>query len=131
LTLKRLAQPLSAKAHFQVARSRTPAFTCKTPRPLSAKTKLISGAIHRRTSVAKRDFYAHVGVPEIWHYDGKRLQILQWTSSGYTEISHSPTFPVLTARRLTQTLEQSRTKGQSVALRTFRQWLRKNLPAND
>lgn len=83
------------------------------------------------TSVAKRDFYAHVGVPEIWHYDGKRLQILQWASSGYIEISHSPTFPVLTAKRLTQTLEQSRTKGQSVALRAFRQWLRKNLPAND
>lgn len=81
------------------------------------------------TSVAKRDFYAHVGVPEIWHYDGKRLQILQWTSSGYIEISHSPAFPVLTTKRLTRALEQCKTKGQSVALRAFRQWLRKNLPA--
>jgi Uma2 family endonuclease len=81
------------------------------------------------TSSAKRNFYAHIGVPEIWRYDGTRLQILQWTASGYSETSHSLAFPVLTAKRLTQALEQSKTKGQSAALRSFRQWLRKNLPA--
>lgn len=80
-------------------------------------------------STAKRDFYAHIGVPEIWRYDGRRLQILQWTASGYVETSHSPAFPVLTAKRLTQALEQSKTQGQSAALRAFRKWLRKNLPA--
>lgn len=83
------------------------------------------------TSTAKRDFYAHVGVPEIWRYDGKRLLILQWTKSGYVERSHSPAFALLTAKRLTQALEQCKTKGQSVALRTFRQWLRKQLSAKD
>lgn len=80
-------------------------------------------------SVAKRDFYAHIGVPEVWSYNGNRLRILQWTESGYVEISHSPAFPVLTAKRLTSALEQCKTKGQSAALRGFRQWLRKNLAA--
>jgi Uma2 family endonuclease len=81
------------------------------------------------TSIAKRDFYAHIGVPELWRYDGKQLQILQWTASGYVEVSHSLAFSVLTTKRLTQTLEQCKTKGQSAALRAFRQWLRKNLAA--
>ncbi len=83
------------------------------------------------TSVAKRDFYAHIGVPEVWNYDGNRLRISQWTESGYIEINHSLAFPVLTAKRLTQALEQCKTKGQSAALRTFRQWLRKNLTTRD
>ncbi len=81
-------------------------------------------------STDKRDFYAHIGVPEIWRYGDTRLQILHLTEQGYAEAAHSLAFPALTAERLTQVLEQSKTDGQSAALRQFRKWLRKQLPSN-
>lgn len=82
------------------------------------------------SSTTKHEFYAGIGVPEIWRYDGARLQIFHLTEQGYVESSNSRAFPLLTADRLTQTLEQSKTEGQSAALRQFRKWLRKQLPSN-
>lgn len=71
----------------------------------------------------KFDFYARLGVPEIWRYDERRAQIYQLEEAGYIEVSASRAFPPLTAEALTQCLEQSKTAGQSAALRSFRAWL--------
>ncbi|MGE0133357.1 MAG: Uma2 family endonuclease [Blastocatellales bacterium] len=79
-------------------------------------------------SLYKLDFYADLGAPEIWPFDEKRLQILHLTEQGYVEATTSRALPVLTADALTQFLEQSKTEGQSAALRSFRRWLRDNLP---
>jgi Uma2 family endonuclease len=81
-------------------------------------------------SLYKLDFYADLGVPEIWRYDEKRLQILHLTDQGYVESASSLAIPVLTAEALTRFLEQSKTEGQSATLRTFRQWLESKLPGN-
>lgn len=80
-----------------------------------------------RSSSTKYEFYASIGVREIWGYDDNRAQILLLTEQGYVESSNSRAFPVLTADRLTQTLEYSKINGQSAALRQFRKWLRKQL----
>jgi len=79
-------------------------------------------------SLYKLEFYADLGVPEIWRYDEKRLWILHLTEQGYAEAATSRALPVVTADALSQFLEQSKTEGQGAALRSFRQWLRSNPP---
>jgi hypothetical protein len=44
---------------------------------------------------------------------------------GYVEAPGSLAFPSLTADVLTEFLEQSKTRGQTAALRSFRQWARR------
>ncbi|MCI0663435.1 MAG: Uma2 family endonuclease [Acidobacteria bacterium] len=79
-------------------------------------------------SLYKLDFYADLGVPEIWRYDEKRLHILHLIEQKYVEATTSRALPALTADALSRFLEQSKTEGQSATLRSFRQWLRENLP---
>ena len=75
-------------------------------------------------SAGKLSFYAAISVPEIWSYDERRVQILHLVDGSYVEMPSSLSFPSLTDRVLTDALEQSKTEGQSAALRTFRQWLK-------
>ena len=75
-------------------------------------------------STRKLQFYAGLGVPELWRYDEERMHIYVLTGNTYVEVPASPTFPILTADALTQFLEQSKTEGQAGAIRSFREWLR-------
>ena len=79
-------------------------------------------------STGKLSFYSAIGVPEIWRYDERQVRILHLIEGRYVdryvEMPSSLTFPVLTDKVLTAALEQSKTEGQSAALRTFRQWLK-------
>ena len=75
-------------------------------------------------STGKLSFYSAIGVPEIWRYDERQVRILHLVDGRYVEMPSSLTFPVLTDKVLTDALEQSKTEGQSAALRTFRQWLK-------
>jgi Uma2 family endonuclease len=79
----------------------------------------------------KLAIYQSLRVPEVWIYNGERLRIRKLTDQGYVEAPDSPAFPLLTADALTETLEKSKTKGQSAALRSFRAWLLSILPANN
>jgi Uma2 family endonuclease len=82
-----------------------------------------------RGSSNKLSIYQSLGVPEVWLYDERKLRIFRLTDDGYVETAESLAFPGLTAEALTQVLEQSKSEGQSAALRSFREWLRDNLPA--
>jgi Uma2 family endonuclease len=75
-------------------------------------------------STGKLSFYSAIGVPEIWRYDERQVRILHLVDGQYVEMPSSLTFPVLTDKVLTDALEQSKTEGQSAALRTFRKWLK-------
>jgi Uma2 family endonuclease len=79
------------------------------------------------SSLFKFDFYARLGVSEIWRYDEKRLRIYQLIGRKYVDASASRVFPVLTGEALTKFLEQSKTEGQTAVRRAFRQWLEENL----
>jgi Uma2 family endonuclease len=78
---------------------------------------------HRSTG--KFTFYAAIGVPEIWRYDERRMQILHLEEQHYIETLESRFLTSVTAQVLTDILEQSKTEGQSAALNSFREWLRK------
>ena len=75
-------------------------------------------------SLSKFAIYAALGVPEIWRYDGERAWIYHLTGQGYTEAPVSSSFPLLTAEALSEFAGQSKIQGQSVALSSFRQWVR-------
>jgi Uma2 family endonuclease len=79
-------------------------------------------------STTKMAIYRCMKVPEVWRYDGRRGQMHNYhlVEDGYVEMPSSLAFPILTAAALSEFLEQSKTKGQTASLRTFRQWLREN-----
>src|SRR5438874_589498 len=52
--------------------------------------------------------------------------LLRLVDCQYVEMPSSLTFPALTDKVLTDALEQSKTEGQSAALRTFRLWLKES-----
>jgi Uma2 family endonuclease len=74
-------------------------------------------------STRKLEFYAGLGVPELWRYDEERMRIYVLTEGSYNEVPASRTFPFLTSETLTRFFEQSKTEGQSEAFRSFRKWL--------
>ena len=79
-------------------------------------------------STRKLQFYADLGVPEVWRYDERSARIYVLTEQSYTEVPFSPTFPVLTSEVLSRVLEQSKTEGQMGAISSFREWLRAHQP---
>ena len=82
-----------------------------------------------RESLSKFPIYAALGVPEIWRYDGKRMEMYQWTPDlHYVEISESRFFPILTPSLLADSIELSKTAGQTDALKAFRQQIRARKP---
>jgi Uma2 family endonuclease len=78
-------------------------------------------------STGKLDFYAALGVPEIWRYDEQRARIYHLIEGSYSEQPRSLALETITADALTGFLEQSKTEGQSAALRSFREWLKQTL----
>ncbi|HEX8151463.1 MAG TPA: Uma2 family endonuclease [Pyrinomonadaceae bacterium] len=75
-------------------------------------------------SLYKFPIYAALRVPEIWRYDGHATRFYKLAGENYEVIQHSLAFPLLTAEDLARYVELSKVKGQSVALRAFRQTLR-------
>jgi len=83
-------------------------------------------------SSTKMAIYASMSVAEVWRYDGRRCEMHIYHLKGdrYVEMPNSLAFPLLTADALSQFLEQSKTKGQTAAVRAFRQWVRANIGPN-
>jgi Uma2 family endonuclease len=69
-------------------------------------------------------FYATIGVPEVWRYDGQRLSMHQRGAAGYTEVPASLAFPGVTADSLAALLRQLETEGQQTVLEAFRRSFR-------
>lgn len=76
-------------------------------------------------SLSKFPIYAALAVPEIWRYDGEHVRFYELAGSEYREVSESRSFSGLTPTMLAETLDQSKTDGQTVALAAFRRrWRR-------
>lgn len=75
-------------------------------------------------SLSRFHTYAALGVPEIWRYDERQVEIYHLTETGYVQAAASRAFPFLTAAVLLQFLERSQTEGQSATLRAFREWVK-------
>lgn len=75
-------------------------------------------------SLAKFDIYRVFGVPEIWRYDGTRVQMYDLAEAVYDGVAHSRFFPWLTCSTLQELLDLSKADGQTRALRVLRERLR-------
>jgi Uma2 family endonuclease len=73
------------------------------------------------TDIAKNQFYAKIGVPEFWRFDGKVLRIYQLQSANYTEVEASPTFPLVPKERLYEFLTEAQ-EDEMEAVYSLRTW---------
>ncbi|MBP0012646.1 MAG: Uma2 family endonuclease [Roseofilum sp. SBFL] len=74
-------------------------------------------------SINKFDLYADFGVPEVWRYDGDRLQFDQLEGKEYKQSEHSLAFPFLQATEIMGFLELRKTTKETALIREFRQWV--------
>ncbi len=76
-------------------------------------------------SINKLPIYAELGIPEVWRYDGEKLEILQPRDEGYVEVSESVSLPGLKSTVLTELVERSKSSRRTVWLREVREAVRK------
>lgn len=77
-------------------------------------------------SLDKQPIYAAIGVPELWRYDGNKLEVfvLQQLDGEYEAVSKSPTFPWMSREVIPRFIRQSLVDGETATLRAFREWVR-------
>lgn len=72
-------------------------------------------------SINKLPIYARLEVPEVWRYDGKKLEILKLEDDGYVEVSESAALPSLAGSVLARLIERSKSLRRTVWLQEVRQ----------
>lgn len=80
------------------------------------------------TSLNKLPIYANLGVPEVWRYDGRNLNVfvLDQENNQYQIVAQSQAFPFLDIQLIPRLMQQSLEIGETATLKQFRQWLREN-----
>lgn len=77
------------------------------------------------SSCQKRlEVYRELAIPEIWSYDGSRLQIYQLVSGEYQIVPRSLTFPTIPVVEIEPFLAQTMEADYLTLIRSFRQWVR-------
>jgi len=71
-------------------------------------------------SLTKFGIYTALSVSEIWRYDGREMRFYELADGLYRELSESRSLPGLNSAMMAAALEQSKTDGQTAALRAFR-----------
>lgn len=74
-------------------------------------------------SLDKFPIYAALKVAELWIFDGENLSFYKLVGEKYHQITQSRALPEISAADLVKFLEISRKKGQTAALKSFREWL--------
>jgi Uma2 family endonuclease len=80
------------------------------------------------TSRTRFDNYESLGVPELWRYNGKTLEINVLQHGSYVtsdKSSQFPTIPVI--EEIPRYLKNSKTAGRNATMRAFRTWIRKTI----
>jgi Uma2 family endonuclease len=77
-------------------------------------------------SVPRQPIHAALDVPEIWRYDGRRLQCLQLVKGAYVPRKMSRVFPFLEPAQLQQFLDLLPEQDDTSILRLFVDWVRAN-----
>jgi Uma2 family endonuclease len=81
------------------------------------------------TSRTKFNNYEALGVPELWKYNGRKLQVNVLQEGKYVESNVSYNFPNLPiVEVIHQYVEQSKTLGRNATMRAFRNWVREQIP---
>ena len=76
------------------------------------------------TDIQKNQFYASIGVPEFWRFNGI-WRVYQLQEGVYVEVEASPTFPRVPKELLYQFLEQAR-EDEIKAVQSLRAWFQQS-----
>jgi Uma2 family endonuclease len=77
-----------------------------------------------RRSVEREPIYAGLGVPEIWRWDGTKLECLELVGGEYRPRKMSLAFPLLAPAELTRFVRMWNREGENAIVRKFREWVR-------
>jgi Uma2 family endonuclease len=75
-------------------------------------------------SLEKFPIFAHLGVPEVWRYDGSAMQIFRLENAQYVRHTESTALPGLTGETIGGFLATSRTLERLAWVRQVRAWVR-------
>ena len=75
------------------------------------------------TDIRKNAFYASLGVPEFWRFNGRMWRIYQLQEQVYVEVSQSPTFPMVRKENLYDFLTLAK-EDEIEAVQMLRQWIK-------
>jgi Uma2 family endonuclease len=79
-------------------------------------------------SLNRLPVYAALGVPEVWIYDGERLQVgLRKDDDSYAVSETSRAFPALPMNDFADWIEKAYEIDETAWIRSFRQWVRENV----
>jgi Uma2 family endonuclease len=73
------------------------------------------------TDIRKNQFYASLGVPEFWRFNGQVWRVYQLQEEVYAEVEVSPTFPQVPKERLYVFLEEAK-EDEIGAVFSLREW---------
>lgn len=73
-------------------------------------------------STFRQHIFAVFGVPEIWRFDGEKMQILRLKNDKYVEISNSLALPKVTAKKLTEFVQKSEILSRLEWISEVRNW---------
>jgi Uma2 family endonuclease len=80
------------------------------------------------TSRTRFNNYQILGVPELWRYNGKELEMNVLADGKYLPSNLSPTFPQFPLITIIpQFLKQSKTSGRNATIKAFRNWVKEEL----
>jgi Uma2 family endonuclease len=82
-------------------------------------------------SLDKLPIYAHMGVPEVWRYNGSLLQIYVLRGVAYRTSEASHVLSPLRALDLSEQMTRSKVEDTDVWLRELRDWARSQSPPAD
>jgi Uma2 family endonuclease len=78
------------------------------------------------TDISKNQFYASIGVPEFWRFNGKILNIFQLQENVYVEVEVSPTFTQVSKESLYLFLDRAK-EDEIEAVRSLRLWCKEQI----
>lgn len=76
------------------------------------------------SSINKRAIFAQFGVPEVWRYDGRQVEIFRLVSGAYVKSETSSVLPFFTAEVLTRFVAESRALSRLEWMKRVREWAR-------
>ncbi|PHJ63738.1 hypothetical protein VF14_07590 [Nostoc linckia z18] len=80
------------------------------------------------TSRTRFNNYQVLGVPELWRWNGKKLEINILVNGKYIESNNSRIFPNLPiVQVIPEYLKRCKTDGRNATMKAFRAWLTKNI----
>lgn len=74
------------------------------------------------SSLNRFSIYASLGIPEIWHYNGKTVSIYGLENNQYQSLDHSLAFPRLNVTELQHFLDLRRSLKENTLIRQVRAW---------